>query len=111
MNLKLPILLLLMFSASFAFAQKTIKGQVKDEASQENLPGVTILVKGTNIGTSTDAEGNFSISVPNNSKELNFSYIGYSSKVVAIGDQSFIEVKLGSDATNLQEVVVNALGF
>ena len=111
MNLKLPILLLLMFSASFGFAQKTIKGQVKDETSQESLPGVSILVKGTNIGTSTDASGNFSISVPNNSKELNISYIGYSSKVVTIGDQSFIDVKLGADATNLQEVVVNALGF
>ena len=111
MNLKLPILLLLLFSAIVGFAQKTIKGQVKDETSQENLPGVTILVRGTNIGTSTDANGNFSISVPNNSKELNFSYIGYSSKVVTIGDQTFIDVKLEADATNLQEVVVNALGF
>lgn len=111
MNLKLPILLLLLFSAIVGFAQKTIKGQVKDETSQENLPGVTVLVRGTNVGTSTDAEGNFSISVPNNSKELNFSYIGYSSKVVPIGDQSFINVKLEADATNLQEVVVNALGF
>jgi TonB-linked SusC/RagA family outer membrane protein len=111
MKQKLRILLLLLFSAFVSFAQKTIKGQVKDETSKENLPGVTVSVRGTNIGTSTDTDGNFSISVPANSNELIFSFIGYDSKSVTIGNQTFLEVKLGTDVTNLQEVVVNALGF
>ncbi len=111
MKVKLPILLVLLLSAIVGFAQKTIKGQVKDETSKENLPGVTVSVRGTNVGTSTDVEGNFSISIPNNAKELTFSFIGYDPKVVAIGDQTFLEVRLGTDVTNLQEVVVNALGF
>ena len=111
MKVKLPVLLVLLLSAIVGFAQKTIKGQVKDETSKENLPGVTVSVRGTNVGTSTDVEGNFSISIPNNAKELTFSFIGYDPKVVAIGDQTFLDVKLGTDVTNLQEVVVNALGF
>ncbi|MCP9766275.1 SusC/RagA family TonB-linked outer membrane protein [Lacihabitans sp. LS3-19] len=111
MKVKLPILLLLMFCAISSFAQKTVKGQVKDESSQESLPGVTVTVPGTNVGTSTDADGNFSISLPSNANELSFSFIGYDAKMVTIGAQSFIDVKLSSDVTNLQEVVVNALGF
>ncbi|MEN9363543.1 MAG: hypothetical protein RI903_851 [Bacteroidota bacterium] len=111
MNLKLPILLLLLFSAFVGFAQKTIKGQVKDDKSQEYLPGVSILVRGTNIGTSTDSNGNFSISVPNNATELNFSSVGYVAKLITIGNQTFLNVGLSEDAVNLQEVVVNALGF
>ncbi len=111
MKQKLLILLVLFFSAIVGFAQKTIKGQVKDETSKENLPGVTVSVRGTNIGTSTDVDGNFSIAVPDKTKELTFSFIGYDPKVVAIGTQTFLDIKLGTDVTNLQEVVVNALGF
>jgi TonB-linked SusC/RagA family outer membrane protein len=111
MKVKLLILVVLLLSAMVGFAQKTIKGQVKDETSKESLPGVGVSVRGTSAGTSTDAEGNFSILIPNNAKELTFSFIGYASKVVSIGDQTFLEVKLGPDVTNLQEVVVNALGF
>jgi TonB-linked SusC/RagA family outer membrane protein len=111
MNLRLLILLLLLFSAFTGFAQKVIKGQVKDGKSQETLPGVSILVRGTNIGTSTDSNGNFSISVPDNAKELNFIFVGYNPKIITIGTQSLINVLLEEDAVNLQEVVVNALGF
>ena len=111
MNLKLPILLLLLFSTFAGFAQKTIKGQVKDDKSQEGLPGVSILVRGTNVGTSTDSNGNFSLTVPENAKDLNVSSVGYTPKVIAIGTQAFINVILQEDAVNLQEVVVNALGF
>ncbi|MFC3811973.1 SusC/RagA family TonB-linked outer membrane protein [Lacihabitans lacunae] len=111
MNVKLPILLLLMCGAISGYAQKIIKGVVKDETSLEAIPGVTVTALGTTIGTSTDVDGNFSISVPNNTNELTFSFIGYDSKVVSLGALSFLEVKLSSDVTNLQEVVVNALGF
>ena len=111
MNLKLPILLLFLLGAFTGFAQKAIKGQVKDDKSQEGLPGVSILVRGTNLGTSTDSNGNFSISVPDNAKELNFSSVGYTPKVISIGSSSIVNVVLVEDAVNLQEVVVNALGF
>ena len=55
MNLKLPILLLFLLGAFTGFAQKAIKGQVKDDKSQEGLPGVSVLVRGPNLGTSTDS--------------------------------------------------------
>ena len=61
MNLKLPILLLLLLSAFTGYAQKEIKGQVKDDKSQEGLPGVCIFVRGTNLGTKTDSNCNFYI--------------------------------------------------
>jgi TonB-linked SusC/RagA family outer membrane protein len=111
MNLKLPILILLLFSSFVGLSQKTIKGQVKDDKSQEGVPGVSVLVRGTNVGTSTDSNGNFSINVPTNATQLNFSSVGYNAKVISIGTQSFLTVLLEEDAVNLQEVVVNALGF
>lgn len=111
MNLKLPILLLLLCSAFVGFAQKTIKGQVRDETTKENLPGVTVSIRGTSVGTSTDGGGNFSISIPNNAKELTFSSVGYTPKLISIGNQTFLEIALVTDVTNLQEVFVNALGF
>lgn len=111
MKVKLLTLVILFLSAAVGFAQKTIKGQVKDEATKENLPGVTVSIRGSSAGTSTDGGGNFSILIPNNAKELTFSSVGYAPKVISIGNQTFLAVELGTDVTNLQEVFVNALGF
>ncbi len=88
---------------------KKVSGQVIDE-NKEALIGVSVLVVGTSAGTITDLDGNFVISVPTNSKELQFSYVGYETKTVAIPTSNIVNVVLKSDAQLLSEVVVIGYG-
>ncbi|WP_375417028.1 SusC/RagA family TonB-linked outer membrane protein [uncultured Hymenobacter sp.] len=76
------------------------------------LPGVTVLVKGENrnVGTSTDAEGKYTLSVPDEAKTLIFSYVGYANQEAAIGSGSAVNVTLKADPTGLDEVVVVGYG-
>lgn len=100
-----------MLFSTIAFAlDKDVKGKVSDEKG-EGLPGVSVAVKGTNKGTTTDVNGNFSISVPNDNSVLVFSSIGYKSKEEKVGGRSTINVQLEVDASSLDEVVVTALGI
>ena len=87
--------------------QQTITGTVSD--ADGPLPGVSIVIKGTTTGTSTDFDGNYSINTEGNTVVLQFSYIGYATKEVAVGNQSIVNVSLEADAQNLEEVVV--LGY
>ncbi|UOR04249.1 TonB-dependent receptor [Hymenobacter aerilatus] len=88
---------------------RTITGKVlgSDGAA---LPGVTVVVKGGGQGTSTDAEGGYSLSIPAAANTLVYSFIGYDSKEVAIGGQSTINVTLAANTTGLDEVVVVGYG-
>ena len=88
---------------------RTVTGTVagSDGAS---IPGVTVLVKGTKIGTSTDADGKFSLAAPATATALVFSYVGYSTKEVAIGDRTSFNVSLATDTKSLDEVVVVGYG-
>ena len=70
----------------------SINGTVRD-AQQEPLPGVNVLVKGTTIGTTTDIDGNYFISVPDKNAVLVFSYIGFESQEVKVGGQININVR------------------
>ena len=99
------LVLLLFLSTTAAFAQNKVSGKVTDEESAMGLPGATIQVKGTNKGTSSDANGAFSIEVPSNAT-LVISSIGYLPQEVIVGNQSIINVTLQSDAKSLSEVVV-----
>lgn len=90
-------------------ARDIVKGQVVD-ASGGGLPGVSIKVKGSNIGTSTDASGNYSFNFPANSV-LVFSYIGFVTQEIPMNGRSTINVTLADDAQSLGEVVVTALGI
>ncbi|PSR56116.1 SusC/RagA family TonB-linked outer membrane protein [Adhaeribacter arboris] len=102
--------LFVMMLLQTAFAQdKKISGRVLDAASNQGLPGVTVLVKGTSTGTATDAEGNYSLNVPNTGT-LVFSFIGYTTIEQAIGAASTVNVSLAADTRQLNEVVVTALG-
>ncbi|WP_439555369.1 SusC/RagA family TonB-linked outer membrane protein [Dyadobacter sp.] len=74
------------------------------------LPGASVQVKGSTNGTQTDAQGDYSISVPNSSSILIFSFVGMTSQEIAVGNQSVIDVKLVSDSRNLSEVVVTGFG-
>lgn len=91
------------------FAQSRISGTVEDEAGQF-LPGVTVVVAGTTIGTVTDIDGKFDLSIPQGSERLSFSYIGYITQQVDIGSQSVIRVIMIEDTKALDEFVVTALG-
>lgn len=86
----------------------TISGRVTD-ASGEPLPGVTVSLTGTTIGTATDLDGGYSLTVPEGST-LVFSFIGFESQSIAIGGRSVIDVVLGEDMASLDEVVVVGYG-
>lgn len=102
--------ILLLFLVSEVCAQsRTITGRVTDGSAGQGLPGVTVLVKGTSNGTSTDVEGNYSINAPANGV-LTFSFIGYNTEERAIGNASRINVTLRLDVARLDEVVVVGYG-
>lgn len=86
----------------------TIRGIVRDE-NGDPLPGATISVQGSTIGTVTDLDGSYSITVPDNAV-LVFSYIGYESTRIEIGNRTEIDVTMRMDASSLEEVVVIGYG-
>ena len=85
-----------------------ISGRVVDD-NNEALPGVTITVKGTSIGTVTNMEGYYSLTLPNNAAYLDFSFIGFEPKVLPI-TKNRLNVKLNPSVTDLDEVVMMGLG-
>src|SRR5690606_773889 len=91
--------------------EKTISGQVTDAESKAALPGVTVLVQGTASGTVTSANGSYSLTVEDNVSTLVFSYTGYETTEVEIGNRSIINVQLAPSIQGLEEVVITALGI
>ena len=87
-----------------------ISGKVIDSETQTAVPGVNIIIKGTGTGTTTDTEGNYKISVPNASATLVFSFVGYISQEVKVGNRSTVNITLASDAKALGEIVVIGYG-
>lgn len=109
--MKLSLLKLIVFFLIIgtpAFAQ-SITGRVTTTTDGQPLPGVSILVKGTTSGSTTDADGKFSVLGAKNSV-LVFSYIGYQTREVAITNQATVNVTLDEDAGLIDEVVVTAFG-
>ncbi|MGJ3235647.1 SusC/RagA family TonB-linked outer membrane protein [Marivirga sp.] len=106
---KLLLMLSFFLIASYSWAQdRTVSGKVVDEDGP--LPGVNVIVKGSTLGTTTDLDGNYKLSVPSDAETLVFTYIGFEKMEVAIGSQSVIDVTLQPDVQQLGEVVVTALG-
>ena len=89
--------------------QKQITGTIMDEKGN-SLPGVTVVVKGTTLGTQTDASGKYSIVLPNENAVLIFSFIGYNSQNVTPAGKTTIDVKMVLATQNLEEVVVIGYG-
>lgn len=103
--------IILMFVPMMLWAQsKTVTGKVTSGSDGQPLPGVTVLVKGTTQGVSTDFDGNYSIEVKENAV-LQFSYVGFAAQEVRVGERVKINVVLKEDAQALDEVVVTALGI
>ena len=105
----LLILMFFLLCSLSAAAQKTVRGTVSDVAG-EPLIGVNVIVKGTTTGTVTDVDGNYTLQVPGNEAVLVFSYIGYTSVEVAVGNQTVINQTLSEDTHLIDEVVVVGYG-
>jgi TonB-linked SusC/RagA family outer membrane protein len=88
----------------------TVTGTVTSSEDGTSLPGVNVLVKGTNRGTTTDADGKYTIQVAGGDAVLIFSFIGYTSQEIAVASQSAIDVALVADIQQLGEVVVVGYG-
>lgn len=99
----------LLVSAGIVNAQ-TVTGKVTAQSDATPLPGVSVLQKGTTTGTTTDAQGNFSLNVSSNDAVLVFSFIGFMSQEVSVAGRTSFDISLAEDITQLQEVVVTALG-
>lgn len=103
----IALLVLLVAGMNFAFAQtRTISGTVTSSDDGSKLPGVTIRVKGTNVGTITGQNGNYSLKVGANAKVLVFSFVGMKTQEIAIKGRNVINVSMASSTTGLNEVVV-----
>ena len=89
--------------------EKVLTGSIKDEQNQP-LPGANVVVKGTAIGTTADATGNFTLTAPDDAQTLVFSYIGYAGQEIPIGDRTRFDVTLQPDLSTLNEVVVVGYG-
>lgn len=99
----------LLLASSFIFGQRQITGVVTDAENGETLIGVNILVSGTSSGTITDFDGTYSVTLPEGATQLEFSYTGYTTQILAVGVANVLDVKL-VPGTALEEVVVIGYG-
>ncbi len=106
-NLLIALLLMLPLAAA---GQHTVNGTVFDAATGETLIGASVQVEGTSVATITDIDGNFRITLPPGKDKLSVSYIGYNRKVVSVGKNSEIKIRLEESSNSLDEVVVVGYG-
>ena len=104
---KLLILLITFLITSATYAQG-IKGKISDEKTGSGLPGVSILIQGTNNGTVTDGDGNYSLSIADGSYQMIVSFIGYTTQTVkvTVNGQTQMNVTLAEGTATLDEIVV-----
>ncbi|HEY0109156.1 MAG TPA: TonB-dependent receptor plug domain-containing protein, partial [Fibrella sp.] len=103
-------LLLLLFSLPTLAQDVNVRGQVTSSDDNTSLPGVSVQVRGTTRGTTTDADGRYQISAPVGSR-LVFSFIGFGTQEIPVGTQTTLDVKLSAGTETLNEVVVTAQGI
>lgn len=108
---KLAVLTAALFVVFASYAQTSVSGKVTSGSDGTPIPGANILVKGTNTGTISDADGNYNIDVPNQEAVLVFSFVGYVTQEIPVAGKTTIDIVLPADATELSEVVVTALGI
>ena len=109
MKSKLLIVFLMLLMGTVYAQEKEIRGTVS-EASGEVLPGATVMERGTSNGTVTDAAGEYSITVSDQDAVLVFSYVGYLSQEITVGQQTSINTLLELDIASMEEVVVIGYG-
>src|SRR6185436_4360731 len=89
-----------------ALAQSTLSGTVVDSKTSQPLPGVNVIIQGTQNGASTDFDGKFQLGGLKSGDKVVFSFIGYDSQTVSFSGQKTINISLNESANQLQEVVV-----
>jgi TonB-linked SusC/RagA family outer membrane protein len=108
------ILMLFLVFCSLGFeaiAQQQVSGKVTSTEDGLPLPGVSILIQGTNTGTVSDVDGNYAIAVPGPEAVLVFSFIGYQNKSLTVGNNTELNVSLAAETSQLDEVIVTAFGI
>ncbi|MDW7695979.1 SusC/RagA family TonB-linked outer membrane protein [Flammeovirgaceae bacterium SG7u.111] len=101
-----------LFLSAYVFAQeRVLTGKITSSTDGSPLPGVNVLIKGTTIGSISNFDGNFALKIPGDATTLVFSYIGFQSLEMEIGEKSKFDIVMTEDAKQLSEVVVTALGF
>ncbi|GHA38531.1 SusC/RagA family TonB-linked outer membrane protein [Salinimicrobium marinum] len=108
LTLVLSLFIFLISAQTFA-QEREVTGQVLDEAGMP-IPGVSVYVKDTSVGTITDFDGEFSLEISGENAVLVFSYVGFQTREIPVDDQSTIQVTLSSDVEDLDEVVVVGYG-
>ncbi|SMO62901.1 SusC/RagA family TonB-linked outer membrane protein [Fodinibius sediminis] len=103
-------LLFLMMATTTVFAQFNVSGTVVDDSDGQPLSGVNIIVKGTTIGTSTSADGTYSLEIPSGQDTLMVSFIGYIQQEIPVNGRNTIDVSLAADVAQLEDVVVVGYG-
>lgn len=106
----LSLLLMSLVTLSVFAQSRKITGTVTGADDGQSIPGVSVKVQGTTVGTQTNAQGQFSLTVPATAKTLSFSFIGYTEQTVSIGTKTVINVKLATNSKALGEVVVVGYG-
>ena len=108
---------LLLFFLLFTFAlglraqERVVSGKVTSTEDGSTLPGVNVVLKGTSNGSVTDADGNYKLTVPSSGGSLIFSFIGLQTQEIPIGDRGVVDISLGLDVKQLNEIVVTAQGI
>lgn len=88
-----------------------VRGKISSAEDGSPLPGATVIVKGSTVGTTADIDGNYTINVPVGTETLVFSYVGMKTQEVELGGRTTVDIALEPSATGLEEVVVTALGI
>lgn len=107
--LSLTLILLFVCSVS-AFSQQAVTGTVISSDDGLPLPGVSVILKGTSSGTTTDTDGKYTIPVPSDESVLIFSFIGFMSQEISVGSRSLLDVEMAVNVTDLESVVVVGYG-
>jgi TonB-linked SusC/RagA family outer membrane protein len=110
-KLAFTLTLFLICGVQLVFAQKVVTGKVTDATDGTSLPGVNVSIKGTTLGTTTGASGEYSLRIPANAKTLAFSFVGYDKQEIPVGNSSTINVQMVVSAVALNEVIVTAYGI
>ncbi len=109
MKKNLLIFILLLLAVHINAQDRSINGIVKS-SDGEAIPGANVVIKGTTKGTVTGSDGSFSIAIPGSDVELSISFIGFETKLMPVGNNTFLEVVLQSDFMELDQVVVVGYG-
>ena len=108
----LVLALILLIGMQGVFAQlRVITGVVTSSDDKAPIPGVTIVVKSTTIGTTTNLDGKYTLAVPAKYDALEFSYVGMKTQLIKLGQSITLDVVMQPDVMNMDEVVVTAIGI